>query len=170
MSGTNTNAQVGTPLTQRAGFLISQLGFYAAARFTERLAPLGLQPRQFGLLTHLAADDGQTQQQLADRLAVHRNMMVGIVDDLEHRGLVHRRRHPTDRRAHAVHLTDAARHLLEQAQQAADEHDTALLAALDQPDRHTFIALLQRLCASTDLIPGVHPTLRGRQQKDVARR
>jgi len=151
--------QASTPLTERVGFLISQLGFYAAARFAERLAPLGLQPRHFGMLTHLADNDGQSQQRLADTMGVHRNVMVGLVDDLEARGLVQRRRHPTDRRAHAVHLTRAARNVLVQAQHAADEHDAELLAALDEPGRATLITLLQRLSAHTELAPSVHPTL-----------
>lgn len=150
----------GTLLTERAGFLISQLGFHAAGRFAERLSPLGLQPRNFGLLTHLAAGDGQTQQQLADTMSIHRNAMVGLVDDLEDRGLVQRRRHPADRRAHAVHLTDAARDLLAKAQQAADEHDAELLAALNETDGARFITLLQRIAAHTGLTSGVHPGLR----------
>lgn len=149
-----------TQLTERAGFLISQLGFHAAGRFTERLSPLGLQPRHFGLLTQVSAGDGQTQQQLADRMGIHRNVMVGLIDDLEDRGLVQRRRHPADRRAHAVHLTDAARDLLVQAQQVADEHDTELLAALDESDQAQFITLLQRIAAHTELTSGVHPGLR----------
>lgn len=155
-----TDLEAGTPLTERAGFMISQLGFCAAARFTERLAPLGLQPRHFGLLTHLAAEDGQAQQRLADTMGVHRNVMVGLVDDLEARGLVQRRRHPADRRAHAVHLTEPASILLVQAQRAADEHDAELLAALDETDRAQLITLLQRITAHAQLTPGVHPSLR----------
>jgi len=156
----STDPVAGTPLTARAGFLISQLGFYAAGRFTERLAPLGLQPRHFGLLTHLAAGEGQTQQQLADKMGIHRNVMVGLVDDLERRGLVHRSRHPADRRAYALHLTGAARDALAQAQHAADEHDAELLAALADPDRARLIELLQHLAAHTGLTPAVHPDLR----------
>lgn len=149
----------GTPLTERAGFLISQLGFHAAARFAERLAPLGLAPRHFGLLTHLARDDGQTQQQLAGAMGIHRNAMVGLVDDLEGSGLVQRRRHPADRRAHAVHLTTKARDLLVHAQRAADEHDAELLTDLDAADRARLIQLLQRVAASTGMHAGVHPSL-----------
>ncbi|MGB8381002.1 MAG: MarR family transcriptional regulator [Dermatophilaceae bacterium] len=157
---TDTDPVAGTPLTARAGFLISQLGFCAGARFTERLAPLGLQPRHFGLLTHLAVGEGQTQQQLADKMGIHRNVMVGLADDLERRGLVHRDRHPDDRRAYALYLTDAARDVLTQAQRAADDHDTELLAALVEPDRARLIELLQRIAAHTGLTPGVHPDLR----------
>ncbi len=111
------------PLTDRAGFLLSELGYYGADRFAERLRPLGLRPRHFGLLTHLAHADGRSQQQLADAMGIHRNQMVGLVDDLETRGLVERRCHPCDRRAHALFLTPKARKLLPRAQRAADEHD-----------------------------------------------
>lgn len=149
-----------TPLNERPSFLLSQIGHYAAARFAERLAPLGLQNRHFGLLIHLAAADGQTQQQLADTLGIHRNVMVGLVDDLEDRGLVQRRRHPGDRRAHALHLTPAARDLLSQAQHAADEHDAELLAGLDATDQARLTTLLQRIAGHARLAPGVHPTLR----------
>lgn len=148
-----------TPLSNRPGFLLSQIGHHAAARFAERLAPLRLQNRHFGLLTHLSLGDGRTQQQLADTMRIHRNVMVGLVDDLEQRGLVQRRRHPGDRRAYALHLTPAARDLLGQAQRAADEHDAALLAGLDDTDRATLIALLQRVADHAGLLAGVHPTL-----------
>jgi DNA-binding MarR family transcriptional regulator len=149
-----------TPLNERAGFLISQLGFYAAARFAERLAPLDLHPRHFGLLTHLSRLDGQSQQKLAAKMGVHRNSMVGLIDDLEGRGLVERRRHPADRRAHAVHLTDTARELLAKAQHEADAHDAELLAVLDGQERSRLIGFLRRVAESTPLPSGVHPGLR----------
>ena len=148
------------PLTERPGFLLSQIGFHCADLFAARLAPLGLQPRHFGLLTHLAAIDGQSQQQLADRMAIHRNAMVGLLDDLQAHGLVERRRHPSDRRAHAVHLTPTARSLLAQATTAADAHDEQILAPLDAGERRQLVRLLQRLAEHTNLAPGVHPGLR----------
>lgn len=156
-----TRVPGGKPLTERAGFLLSQLGFYSADRFAQRLAPLGLHPRNFGLLTHLLQADGQTQQQLAEKIGVHRNVMVGLIDGLEARGLVERRRHPVDRRAHAVHLTATARSVLAQGEQAADEHDAELLAPLNEDDREQLIALLQRLAADTGLQPQTHPGLGG---------
>ncbi len=159
VTGTPDSAMA-TPLTERAGFLISQLGFYAAARCAERLAPLGLHPRHFGLLTHLSRRDGQSQQELAAKMGVHRNSMVGLIDDLQERGLVERRRHPTDRRAHAVHLTETARRLLAKAQHEADAHDAELLARLDNDERTRLVELLQRVAEGTTLPSGVHPGLR----------
>ena len=152
--------QPSPPLAGRASFLLSQLGTRNAQEFANRLAPLGLRPSHFGLLMHLARDEGQSQQQLADVLGIHRNAMVGLVDDLENRGLIERRRHPTDRRAHAIHLTAAARELLPRAQHAADEQERQLLAGIEEADRTYLIALLQRLADHTGLSPGVHPGLR----------
>lgn len=144
-----------TPLTDRPGFLVFQLGRHAAARFAARLAALDLQPRHFWLLSLIAGAEGETQQQLADAMGIHRNAMVSLVDDLEHRGLVERRRHPADRRAHAVHLAAAGRDALARANRAADENDAELLAGLDAADRRRLIALLQRLAHEAQLAPAM---------------
>ncbi len=158
--GSSPTTSASRPLSERPGFLLSQLGAHGAERFAERLRPLGLAPRQFGLLTHLSAAGGQSQQQIADAMRIHRNVMVGLVDDLEARGLVERRRHAGDRRAHAVHLTSGARDLLTRAQHAADEHDAEVLAALDEGERGQLTSLLQRMAQAAGLVPGVHPGLR----------
>lgn len=148
-----------TPLDDRAAFLLSQIGYHSAARFADRLRPLGVQPRQFGLLSQLAVADGRTQQQLADAMSVHRNIMVGLVDDLEHRGLVQRGLYSGDRRAHAICLTAAGRELVPRAQQALDGLETELTAGLDAADRRQLISLLQLVATDAGLQPGSHPGL-----------
>ncbi|WP_106581434.1 MarR family winged helix-turn-helix transcriptional regulator [Murinocardiopsis flavida] len=144
-------------LRERPSFLLSQLGFHSDQRFGALLAPLGVTARQFGILRLLAHTAGRSQQQLAEELGIHRNVMVGVIDDLEQRGLVERRRYPTDRRAHAIHLTDAARDLLPRVEGALDACDDELLAALDPADRTTLLTLLQRLADGAGLVPGIHP-------------
>lgn len=147
------------PLAGRANFLLSQLGFHITQTFAARLAPLGIAPNHFGLLMHLERGEGGTQQQLADALGIHRKVMVGLLDDLEQRGLVERRRHPGDRRAHAIYPTGAARKLLPRARRVADQHEEEVLAALDAGERAQLIAALQRLADHTGNPPGVHPGL-----------
>lgn len=146
-------------LDQRIPFLLSQLGAYLADDFQQRLAPLGADPRMYAVLMALAESDGQSQQQLSARLGIHRNVMVGLIDSLEGQGLVIRRRHPDDRRAFAVTLTDKARDLLP----ALDEHSRALedeiTAPLSAAERAALLKALQRVSAAAGLIPGVHPGL-----------
>ncbi|MEU7820316.1 MarR family transcriptional regulator [Catellatospora sp. NPDC049133] len=148
------------PLNERTNFLLSQLGFHTAMRFTERLAALDIQPSHFGLLMHLAQGEGRSQQQLAEVLGIHRKVMVGLLDDLEQRGLAERRRHPADRRAHAIYLTDAARTLLPQARAIADAEEEDLLTGLDGDERRQLLTLLQRLADHSGNPRGVHPGLR----------
>ncbi|MET8872226.1 MarR family transcriptional regulator [Nocardia sp. NPDC004604] len=150
-------------LDDRGVFLLSQIGHHVSRRFTTRLAPLGLDPAHFGILNHLAAADGRSQQELADLLHVHRNAMVGLVDELEERGLVQRRPHPADRRAHAIHLSDRARTLLAAAEVEANAIEDEILAPLDEADRTQLKRLLRLVSTHAGLPPGVHPGLQRRQ-------
>ncbi|GAA0435872.1 MarR family winged helix-turn-helix transcriptional regulator [Leifsonia naganoensis] len=146
-------------LETRASFLLSQLGLQSAQRFTAALAPLGITPNRFGVLAHLSHQEGRTQQELATALGLHRNSMVGMIDDLEARGLVERRRHPDDRRAYAIHLTPAAREVLVAGDTLADELERTTLAALDEAERTALIATLTKLAATSGYPAGVHPGL-----------
>ncbi|MEU6584616.1 MarR family winged helix-turn-helix transcriptional regulator [Nocardia sp. NPDC046763] len=148
-----------SPLFESVAFLLGQLGSHSAYRFDALLAPLGIRPPQYGTLRLLEANDGRTQQQLCDALGIHRNVMVSLIDDLEKRGLVERRKHPVDRRAHAVHLLPAGRETIVRAAAIADGLNAEMLAALDPEDRPRLLALLQRTAIGNGLTPGVHPGL-----------
>src|SRR4051795_4677512 len=150
-------------LSRRFGFLLAQLGTHAHRRFAERLAPLELHPRHFGLLSHLAASEGQSQQALSIALGIHRSAVVALVDDLEHRGLAERRRDPVDRRAYTLYLTPAGCALLADLQRIAEEDESELLTALNASERSQLIALLQRVAESQGLTAGVHPNLEPRE-------
>ncbi|WP_063002456.1 MarR family winged helix-turn-helix transcriptional regulator [Nocardia mikamii] len=152
------------PLESRGAFLLSQIGFHVSHRLTDQLARLDLDPAHFAVLTQLAVADGRSQQELADLLRVHRNAMVGLVDELEERALVTRRPHPADRRAHAVHLTDRAREVLESMQSEADALESEIFAPLDETERAQLLPLLQRIAAHAGLPAGVHPGLQRRRR------
>ena len=153
-------------LSRRAGFLLVQLGTHRHRRFAERLAPLNLHPRHFGMLSQLAVNEGQSQQALSRALGIHRSAVVALVDDLEHRGLAERRRDPVDRRAYTLHLTPSGRELLAELERTADEDEAELLVALDASQRSQLIALLQRVAESQGLAAGVHPNLEPREGDD----
>jgi DNA-binding MarR family transcriptional regulator len=141
------------------GFLISQLGFVISGRFKGILAPLGLEPRHFLVLRHLANTEGSSQHALGQALHIPASRMVGIVDALEQRGLLERRANPTDRRARALHLTAEGRRVLDRAFQLAVEHERAICAGLSAEERDQLLGLLRRLPFVRELVPGVHPAL-----------
>ena len=145
------------------GFLLVQLGFHIARTFKERLAPLGLEPRHFGMLTRLAANEGKSQQAIGELIGLNPTRMVFLVDELEQRGLVERRRNPADRRSYALYLTEPGRAKLREAQQAGSGHDHQLGASLTGAQRKQLTALLRRLAGeqglSEDSLPGPPPGL-----------
>jgi DNA-binding MarR family transcriptional regulator len=111
------------------------------------------------MLSHLAANEGQSQQALSRALGIHRSAVVALVDDLEHRGLAERRRDPVDRRAYTLHLTRQGRELLAELRRVAEEDEAELLTALNASERSQLVRLLQRVAESQGLAPGVHPNL-----------
>lgn len=141
----------------RAAFLLSQIGAHAKREFVAALAPIGLHPGHYKALEELDRQDGATQQEIADRLGVHRGVMVGLIDDLESQELVVRRRHPSDRRANALHLTPAGRRQLGRVRKVAGRLDAELLAPLDPDERDRLRAMLRRIADTAGLAAGLHP-------------
>src|ERR1044071_644946 len=73
------------PLADRTGFLLSKVHHRFHERADAELEPLGIQVRQFGVLTRLA-DGTSSQRELADRLQVSTPVVVELVDALEAAG------------------------------------------------------------------------------------
>jgi DNA-binding MarR family transcriptional regulator len=143
-----------------AAFLLTALGTHAAALFAERIAALDVTPPQVGLLRAIAATPGQSQQAIAQLLRTPPSRLVALVDALADRGLVERRRNPTDRRLHALHLTEDGRALLRRIETLGREHDATICRALDDGERRALREMLDRIAADQGLTPGVHPGYR----------
>jgi DNA-binding MarR family transcriptional regulator len=141
-----------------AVFLISALGFVASRSFHDALASIDLEPRHFGVLNLVALSEGTSQQALAEPLRIPAPRMVAIVDELEHRKLLERRRNPDDRRAYALYLTPQGKKVLDRARRIARENDERFCAPLQPSERDQLLALLGRL-AGQNLQGGVHPGL-----------
>ena len=140
-------------------FLLSTLGFVASRGFHDALATVGLEPRQFGVLNLVAASEGLSQRALTDPLGIPASRVVAIVDELEERGLVERRRNLDDRRAHALHLTAKGRKTLDRARRIAIENDARFGASLTAAERDQLVALLAKLTADQGGAPGMHAGL-----------
>lgn len=140
-------------------FLLSQVGTFAARRFAERIAALDLQPPQFRVLNMVDASEGQSQQAIGEAIQAPASRMVAIVDELEERGLVERRPHPSDRRVRTLYLTGEGRALLARGRKVAAEHEGDLTRGMSATDRKRLTALLQKVVEAQGIGRGVHPGL-----------
>jgi DNA-binding MarR family transcriptional regulator len=154
-----TGAQAGRERTGIA-FLLAQLGSYAAERFGEQASALDFTRPQAGLLRLISREPGQSQQAVARRLGTPPSRLVALVDGLEQRGLIERRRNPGDRRNYALHLTTAGEQAMAALSQVALDHEEAISAPLTQAERAQLSKLLAKLADAHGLVPGVHPGYR----------
>ena len=86
----------------------------------------------------------QTQRELAERLSADPPYVTLMVDDLEKRGLVRRKPHPTDRRAKLVELTASGRSAAARADAILDE-PPAELCGVPDADLEAVLRVLKRL-------------------------
>ncbi|MGH6657505.1 MAG: MarR family winged helix-turn-helix transcriptional regulator [Actinocrinis sp.] len=140
-------------------FLLSKLGYEVSRDLRARLRPLGIEPRQFGLLRLLARTDGVSQRALGQMLEITANRMVALIDDLERKGLIERRSHPADRRAYAVSLTDTGAAVLDRAFEVAVGIESEVCSRVNDVERTQLLALLSKVAAPRGDAPSVHPGL-----------
>jgi DNA-binding MarR family transcriptional regulator len=133
----------------RAGTLPGLLGYRLRlaqqAVFRDFAASVhGLSPGRVGLLIHIDANPGVTQSRLAEAVARDRSTMVGVLDHLEERGLIERRR-GADRRTNGLWLTRAGRALLARALREIARHERRIAARLSATERQQLFALLEKI-------------------------
>src|SRR3954462_5138148 len=93
-------------------FLLKRLGFAAKDKSHQAFEGTGLSAFHYAVLALLEEDPRETQAQIADALGYDRSLIVRLLDELEERDLVIRKRDPGDRRRHVVKLTPAGRSML----------------------------------------------------------
>jgi DNA-binding MarR family transcriptional regulator len=131
-------------LSRRIGFLLARGHIDCVAMAGEVLEP-GLTGKHFGCMATIANEGPLSQQTLGDRLRVDRTTIVALVDELERRGLVARRRNPEDRRAYALEATGEGRRWVKRTSAALARAESALLEGLEPDEREELIRLLQKL-------------------------
>jgi DNA-binding MarR family transcriptional regulator len=106
----------------------------------------GLSPGRIGMLLLIEANPGVTQSRLALAVSRDRSTMVGVLDQLEGKGLIERRR-GVDRRTNGVWLTRAGRNALARAKRAIAAHERRVVARLSSVERAQLLELLARIAA-----------------------
>lgn len=140
-----TRPQLPKELIASSTFLLKRLGFSAKERAIEAYERLGLNPYHHAVLALLDEGSRETQGAIADALGYDRGQLVGLLDELEEKGLVERRRDPSDRRRHTVNLTSDGRRTLAKIRTLAAALEDEFLASLDAAQRRQLQALLQQL-------------------------
>jgi MarR family transcriptional regulator, lower aerobic nicotinate degradation pathway regulator len=106
---------------------------------------LGVTADQFVLLSSLAEGDGITQQELVRRTASDPNTVRAMLVRLERRGLVVRRPHRDDGRAHSVTLTPSGRRIHRRLAARSEPLRARLLGGLEEDEVPDLVDMLARV-------------------------
>jgi DNA-binding MarR family transcriptional regulator len=131
-------------------FLLKRLGFAAKDASHAAFEGTGLSAFHFAVLALLEEDPRETQAMIADALGYDRSHIVRLLDELEERELVVRKRDPDDRRRHVVKLTADGRAMLRRLRAVVRRLEDDFLAPLDADQRAQLKQLLGTLASHHD--------------------
>ncbi|MBS1843999.1 MAG: winged helix-turn-helix transcriptional regulator [Actinobacteria bacterium] len=128
-----------------ASVLIARVARLVRSRLDAALGPSELRQRQLVALSYLRDHGPARQQALAQSLCMDASSLVCLLNDLEDRDLVARRRDREDRRRGILELTEGGRAALAESDALLAEIDAEILADLDGSERADLRSLLGRL-------------------------
>ena len=122
------------PLLRRAWYSLNQA-------FRRRIAHLEITPDQFTVLRTLLESDpsGVTQRDLAHLITSDPNTVGSLLERMAGAGLVLRKPHEKDRRAHRIQLSPSGRRKYAAARKIAIDLQSEVLTVLPEADREPFL-------------------------------
>ena len=133
-------------------FLESLLGYNARRAaltiievFLERRAVYRLRLVDFSLLSLVSHNPGITSTQLCATLGILPPNLVKLVADLDKRGLLQRKPHPTESRAIGLHLTVDGHKMVREGEATSRELEDGVAAPLTPEERETLMTLLREI-------------------------
>jgi DNA-binding MarR family transcriptional regulator len=134
-------------LTAHLGYLVRRAQLWIFQDFIRTLAKVNIRPAQYSVLLMIEANPGLSQATLAQTLGIERARLVRLLDGLEARRFVQRRRSKSDRRSHILSLTPQGRGALGQMKALADQHEQRLAQKVGVKGRKTLLRLLSVFAA-----------------------
>ncbi len=117
-----------------------------------KLAKLDMNTAQHEMLMNIFHKPGSSQQQLSDRLLVVKSNTSALLKKLTERGLIERRKHPDDARAHQLFLTSQGLDKLQQTMAVQIEMIQAMTGVLSDDEIKTNQKIMNRVHDALDLL------------------
>ncbi|MEA2038269.1 MAG: MarR family transcriptional regulator [Thermodesulfobacteriota bacterium] len=111
----------------------------------EVLTPYRLTTTQFFLLTALYEEDGILISALAQKVALDRATLTGLLDRMDRDDLIERRPDAEDRRAIRIHLTQKAEELRKELTDLYHRNNSSFLSLLTQEEKNLFETAIAKL-------------------------
>lgn len=131
-------------------YLLNRAGTKIAVSFTAAVRQYGITLPMWRVLVALHYDEGQRMGQLGRLTSIDVSTLTRIVDGLENRELIERRRGDGDARSVRVHLTASGRSLTERIIPLAEHYETVALSGFSADEAAMLKDMLRRLHDNMD--------------------
>lgn len=121
-----------------------RIGQILAEKAMDAFSHTSVTPGLFVVLSLIYKNPGQKQGALAKAVMLERSTMVPIIDHCEKQRWVQRLPYAGDRRAHAIHLTDKGKVLVEKLEADVLKLEQHIARKMGKTDRDTFLDLLKK--------------------------
>lgn len=140
---------IDAPGRRRLPILLRHAWYGLNQAFRRRVSHLGITPDQFTVMRTLLEAGGITQSELTGQMSSDPNTVASLLERMEKSGLLERRPHEKDRRAHRLYLKAEGRRKYHKAREIAIALQTELLSVLNEDRREEFLehlALVAEAC------------------------
>ena len=139
-------------LPELIGYVLRRAQLAVFQDFFAAFAPFDIRPAQFSALTIIERNPGLTQTQVAEALGIKRTNFVGMLDELEKRGLAERRQ-ARDKRSYALYLTAEGTALMRKLKPVLKSHEARMIARVGEEGRDRLVALLAEIVDGKPRLP-----------------
>jgi DNA-binding MarR family transcriptional regulator len=140
------------PLDSYLPSLLNRAGVRIAASFSEEVRPLGATLQMWRVLAALRERDGRRMGDLSETTSIEVSTLTRLVDTMEKKGLVSRRRDAGDARVVALHVTPVGRRLTQRITPIAERYERVALAGFAAAEADGLKAALRRLYANMEAL------------------
>jgi MarR family transcriptional regulator, organic hydroperoxide resistance regulator len=138
------------PLASYLPYLLNRAGARIATAFGDEVRPLGATPQIWRVLAALRERDGRRMGDLSQTTSIEVSTLTRLVDSMEKKSLVARRRDRNDSRAVIVQVTSAGRRLTRRLLPIADRYEKVALEGFPAAEAEALKLALRRLYANMD--------------------
>lgn len=136
------------PLDSYLPYLLNRAGVRIAAAFSAEVRPLGATLQMWRVLAALRERDGRRMGDLSQTTSIEVSTLTRLIDNMEKKSLVARRRDDGDARVVALHVTPAGRRLTQRILPIANRYEAVALAGFNAAEAKTLKAALRQLYAN----------------------
>jgi len=141
-------------LTDYLPYLLNRAGARIATAFTKEARQHGISLQMWRVLAALNQRNGQMVGELADTTSIEISTLSRVLDQMQKKRLVLRRRDGADQRSVTIHRTTAGEAITAKLIPVARAYETKALGGLDARQAKLLKTMLRQVYANLDTLPG----------------